>query len=253
LRCGAERGHDPRDFVLVASGGNGGLHAPLIARELSIPKVIMPVLPAHCSATGMLMTDLRHDYVRTNHTPLQDADFAKVRAICAEFEREGDRLLEREAVPPDRRDMRRSLDMRFVGQEYYLNVPVSADELERADRAATRSKFEKVHARQYGQVGGHSPVEIVNVRVSAHGLRPKLPLRPDLNGSAGTVVTREVILTDASRPVRCAIVPRASLAVGEAVNGPAIIEEDASTVLLLEGDRATLAPTGEIIIDIGAG
>ncbi len=248
-----ERGHDPRDFVLVASGGNGGLHAPLIARELSIPKVIVPVLPAHCSATGMLMTDVRHDYVRTHHTPLQDADFSKVRAICGEFEREGDRLLERETVPPNRRDMRRSLDMRFVGQEYYLNVPVTADELERADRAAIRAKFEKVHARQYGQIGGHGQVEIVNVRVSAHGLRPKLPVRADLNSSAATTVTRDVILTDAKRPVRCTIVARASLAVGEVVNGPAIIEEDASTVLLLDGDRATLAPTGEIIIDIGAG
>ena len=71
-----ERGYDPRDFVMVASGGNGGLHAPLIARELSIPKVIMPVLPAHFSAVGMLMTDIRHDYVRTHSYSLEELDFA---------------------------------------------------------------------------------------------------------------------------------------------------------------------------------
>ncbi len=246
-----ERGYDPRDFVMVASGGNGGLHAPLIARELSIPKVIVPVLPAHCSATGMLMTDLRHDYVRTHHKPLQEADFADIRAISGEFENEGDALLAREGIAAPQREMRRSLDMRFVGQEYYINVPVTAEELASADRVAIRFRFETVHHRQYGQLGGHGPVEIVNVRLSAHGLRPKLPLRADLNAGGGSASTRDVILTDANIPVRCTIVDRASMVPGRPVEGPAIIEEDASTVLLLEGDRAVLAPTGEIIIDIG--
>lgn len=142
-----ERGYDPRDFVMVASGGNGGLHAPLIARELSIPKVIIPVLPAHCSATGMLMTDLRHDYVRTHPAQLQEADFTAIRAICDEFRREGDMLLEQEAIPAAQRDMRRSLDLRYVGQEFYLNVPVTEAELSAADRASIRSRFEQVHAR----------------------------------------------------------------------------------------------------------
>src|SRR5262249_9137110 len=148
----------------------------------------------HCSATGMLMTDLRHDYVRTHHRQLQDADFAAIRAICAEFEREADTLLAREGIAPDKREMRRSLDMRFVGQEYYLNVPLSEAELAGTDREAIHTRFEAVHARQYGRVGGHGPVEIVNVRVSAHGLRAKLPLRAHLNGKSASALTRDVIL-----------------------------------------------------------
>ncbi len=96
-----ERGYDPRDFAMVASGGNGGLHAPLIARELSIPRVILPVLPAHFSAVGMLMTDIRHDYVQTHARSMAEADFAAIRGICDNFVDEGKKLLASEGVAPD--------------------------------------------------------------------------------------------------------------------------------------------------------
>lgn len=101
-------------------------------------------------------------------------------------------------------------------------------------------------------MGGHGPVEIVNVRVSAHGLRSKLPLRMGVNGLGRRAsLRRDVILTDARNPVSCAIIDRSSLVPGNTIEGPAIIEEDASTVLLLEGDRATVSATGEIVLDVG--
>jgi N-methylhydantoinase A len=247
-----ERGYDPRDFVMVASGGNGGLHAPLIAKELAIPKVIMPVLPAHFSAVGMLMTDIRHDYVRTHSASLDEVDFADLRAIFGDFAAEGHALLTAEGVPKDRQQMRRSLDMRYIGQEYYLNVPIDDADLTPGDAVALKRRFDDAHFRNYGQSGATEPVEIVNARVSAHGLRDRLPVRAAFtkNGGIGTR-RRDVYLDSPTAPVSCAIYDRAHLAALSVVEGPAIIEEDASTVLIPGGARATMLETGEIMIELG--
>jgi N-methylhydantoinase A len=247
-----ERGFDPRDFVMVASGGNGGLHAPLIARELSIPKVVIPVLPAHCSATGMLMTDLRHDYVRTYPTGLADADLGAILAIAREFSDEGRMLLSAEGIDPAQHDMHVSLDIRYTGQESYLNVPVSDSELAAGDRQAIRARFQDLHSQQYGKAVAAPNAEIVNVRVSAYGLRTRFTLRGDISPSTKDAYSsRQVYLANAREAVTCLIYDRSMLRSGAIIFGPAIIEEDACTVLLLKGDRASITPNGEIIIDIG--
>ncbi|MGA2394468.1 MAG: hydantoinase/oxoprolinase family protein [Candidatus Lustribacter sp.] len=250
-----ERGYDPRDFVMIASGGNGGLHAGLIARELSIPKVILPVLPAHCSAVGMLMTDIRHDYVRTHPLRLAEADFGSLAGIFDDFEAAGMRLLETEGVSPAAREIRRSLDVRYVGQEYYLNLPVARAEISGADRAAIRTRFDESHARHYGQNEPGQPVEIVNVRVSAHGKRKRLPIRVEgaaANGATIPFAERDVVLDDFRRPVRARIYQRDDLRMGTRITGPAIIEEAATTTLLLAGDVAQLCADGSILVEIAA-
>jgi N-methylhydantoinase A len=247
-----ERGYDPRDFVLVASGGNGGLHAPLIARELSIPRVILPILPAHFSAVGMLMTDIRHDYVQTHARSMAEADFAAIRQICDGFLKEGKALLATEGIQPAQQHIQLSIDIRYVGQEFYLNVPVAYDEVVRADRDGIRRRFDDLHQRHYGQHAANRPVEIVNVRANAIGNRAKMEFRPPTPGGAEKAPgSRDVYLSDAKKPTRCAIYDRDSLAPGHSVKGPAIIEESASTVLLQDGDEATICPTGEILITIG--
>jgi len=252
-----ERGYDPRDFTMVASGGNGGLHAPLIARELSIPRVILPVLPAHFSAVGMLMTDIRHDYVQTHARSLAEADFAAIRAICDAFIDEGKKLLASEGVAPEHQEVRLSMDIRYVGQEFYLNTPVTYHEVLNAERDAIRKHFDALHLRHYGQNAEHRPVEVVNIRANAIGERAKMEFKPGATGghtSGGAIakpVYRDVYLSDAKKPTRCAIYQRDALAPGAKVQGPAIIEESATTALLQEGDEATICPTGEIIITIG--
>jgi N-methylhydantoinase A len=247
-----ERGYDPRDFVMVASGGNGGLHAPLIARELSIPRVILPVLPAHFSAVGMLMTDIRHDYVQTHARSMAEADFAAIRGICDTFIDEGKKLLASEGVAPEQQEVHLSMDIRYVGQEFYLNTPVTYHEVLSADREAIRRHFDALHLRHYGQNAEHRPVEVVNIRASAIGQRAKMEFKPGIVGSAAAKpVNRDVYLSDAKKPTRCTVYQRDALAPGTKVQGPAIIEESASTALLQEGDEATIAPTGEIIITIG--
>jgi N-methylhydantoinase A len=247
-----ERGYDPRDFVMVASGGNGGLHAPLIARELSIPRVILPILPAHFSAVGMLMTDLRHDYVQTHARAMAEADFVAIRRICDTFIAEGKALLTAEGIEPAQQEVRLSMDIRYVGQEFYLNVPVDYDEVVSENRDAIRRHFDALHQRHYGQRSDERPVEIVNARASAIGKRAKMEFRPpQIAGADKPARTRDVYLSDAKKPTRCAIYDRDSLAPGRHVVGPAIIEESASTVLLQEGDEAVICPTGEILISIG--
>ncbi len=247
-----ERGYDPRDFVLVASGGNGGLHAPLIARELSIPRVILPILPAHFSAVGMLMTDIRHDYVRTHARSMAEADFAAIRRIGDGFITEGTALLASEGIQPAQQKIQLSMDIRYVGQEFYLNVPVSLDEIAREDRAGIRRHFDALHQRHYGQRSDNRPVEIVNIRANAIGARAKMAFRPPAPvGAEKAPRHREVYLSDARKPTRCTIYDRDSLAPGRKISGPAIIEESASTVLLQEGDEAAICPTGEILISIG--
>jgi N-methylhydantoinase A len=252
-----ERGYDPRDFVMVASGGNGGLHAPLIARELSIPRVILPVLPAHFSAVGMLMTDIRHDYVQTHARPLADTDFEAIRQICDSFIDEGKKLLASEGVAQAQQEVRLSMDIRYVGQEFYLATPVTYHEVLISDRQGIRKHFDALHLRHYGQHSEKRPVEVVNIRASAIGQRAKMEFKPgSTGGHAGgggdrKPTHRDVYLNDAKIPTRCAIYQRHALAPGAIVQGPAIIEESATTSLLLEGDEATIVSTGEIIIAIG--
>jgi N-methylhydantoinase A len=246
-----ERGFDPRDFALVAFGGAGPLHAAAIARELHIPTVVVPRLPAHFSALGMLMADLRHDYVRTYFRPLAESDFTALQAIYAELITQGRELLAGEGVRAEAMRFERYLDVRYVGQEFSIQTPLGEAELATGDRGAIRGRFDEVHDRRFGHHAADEPVEIVNVRLTARGVRDPLSF-----GSVASVPgnprvgARAVVLDDPDRPVDCPIYDRDRLRPGVAVAGPAIVEEYASTTLLLPGDVAQVAPTGELIITI---
>ena len=120
------KGYDPRDFALVASGGAGPLHVVAIARELYIPKVVVPLFPSHFSALGMLLADERHDFIRTFYSDLASVDFATLASIHHEMVAEATASL-RHAAGAERQI---HLDLRYVGQEFTLQVPVSAEQLE---------------------------------------------------------------------------------------------------------------------------
>jgi len=247
-----ERGYDPRDFALVACGGAGPVHASAIARELHIPTVIVPRLPAHFSALGMLLTDLRHDYVRTYYKPLDECDFGEIQAIFGELIEQGRRVLTEEGMAGDAITFQRFLDIRYIGQEFWIQTPVDEVLLHAGDRPAIRRIYDELHDRHYGHRATEEPVEVVNVRVTATG-RGKHPQFPPLTPAAGDPLVgyREVFLDDASRPVRCPIYDRDRLPPGQEVAGPAIIEEYASTTLLFAGDTARAAATGELIVHVG--
>jgi len=242
-----EKGYDPRDFVLVASGGAGPPHAVAIARELFIPIVIVPRFPAHFSALGMLMADERHDLVRTYLAELGAANFDTIRAIAAELTGEAHRLLGRK----DKVNTQVLFDLRYVGQEFTLPVPVSAEQLAAADRKAIRGAFDELHELRYAHHATDEPVEIINIRLVALGERSKLALPP--MAKAGTLAPREKrpVLFDEGGPVDCRVYDREKLKPGDKFEGPALVSEYASTTVIFPGDRLAVADTGELIITVG--
>ena len=248
-----EKGYDPREFVLVASGGAGPLHALEIARELKIPKVIIPLFPAHFSALGMLMTDVKHDYVRTYYKPLVEADFTVIRQIVDEMSLLGKETLEKEKVEAPAIRIQPFFDLRYIGQEFFLTVPVSQEEILAGDIKAIRSDFDNLHDMRYGHKAAEEPIEIVNVRLTAYGVRKKITFPEKKTLAEGTAVKgyRDVYLNDPRKPLKCMIYHREALPAGYTLEGPAIIEEYASTTYLSYGDRATICPYGEITITVG--
>lgn len=248
-----ERGYDPRDFAMVAIGGAGPPHALAIARDLSIPVVIVPNLPAHFSALGMLMTDVRHDYVRTVYKPLADADFDALVDIYAELGTLGKAALIEAAVDPSASGETWWMDLRYMGQEFWLQVPVSRDEVVRGDHDAIRARFNEIHDRRFGHAVLDEPLELVNVRLAATGMRPKIEFPPaESDAQAAQIGTRSIYLDDPRSPVECAVYQRERLAPGVTVHGPCVIEEYASTTVLFKNDTLVRAETGELIITVGA-
>ncbi|HET7344180.1 MAG TPA: hydantoinase/oxoprolinase family protein [Methylomirabilota bacterium] len=231
-----QRGYDPRQFVLVAFGGAGPLHANALARELGIPTVLVPPSPGIASAIGMLMTDIRHEFVATRRSPLEALTPATLASLFAEFLAEGEARLERDGVPPADRRMLRSVDLRYHGQSFELPITVPGGSLTAEDVARLRSEFDAAHERAYGYAAREDPVELVNVRLAATGVTPK-PRRPPLpeGGRDATPALkghRDVWFAETRGWVKTAVFDRAKLRRDNVVAGPAIIEEhDASTLV----------------------
>jgi len=247
-----ERGHDPRDFVLLAQGGNGPLHAVEIARELGVPTVVVPRLPAIFSAVGMLIADVRHDYVQTHYSKLHEAPFE---VLASEFDRlqaEGRYLLGSERVAEDAMAFEWSLDLRYVGQEFAL--PIEVDPREVADGAVTaiRRRFDALHEQRYGYSTPQAEAEMVNLRVVAKGRRRPVQL-PELGRSTGDpqIGTRPVWFSDPAAPVEATVYARDRLRPEDEVSGPAVVEEASSTTLLWPGDTARIGAGGELVVVVG--
>lgn len=248
-----ERGLDPRDCALVAFGGAGPLHACDVARELSIPIVVVPPLPGHYSAYGMLLCDLRHDFVRTCFARLEEADVALVAKIFGEMESEAHSLLLREGAAASEIVTERLFDLRYVGQEFTLRTPVVADPLTGAGLSEVRARFDALHDERYGHSAPEEPVELVNVRLVAFGRREVLRTPPREHPSAGEVPpSRSVgfMGEDGSLRRHCGVYRREELGVGTSIEGPAVIEEYASTVVLDQGDSVEVGEDGELIVTV---
>ncbi|HWL47004.1 MAG TPA: hydantoinase/oxoprolinase family protein [Sphingomonadaceae bacterium] len=248
-----ERGYDPRDFVMVATGGGGPPHAVQIARELRIPTVIIPNLPAHFSALGMLMADVRHDYVRTYFRALDEADYADIAAIYRELEQSGRAALDSAGVDDATHRYDWSMDLRYRGQEFWLQIPVTREDIAAGDTDAISRRFNETHKRRFSHAALEEPLELVNLRLVATGERtkPEIPV-VDASGADGLIGTRPIHFDGSSRSVDCPIYRREHLAVGARITGPCVVEEYASTTLLHAGDALSVAPTGELVIEVGA-
>jgi N-methylhydantoinase A len=244
------KGYDPRDFALVASGGAGPLHVVAIARELYIPKVVVPLFPSHFSALGMLLADERHDFIRTFYCDLATVDFAALLKIHHEMVAQASATL-RHAAQAQREI---HLDLRYVGQEFTLQVPVGVEAIASGDRVGIRAAFDALYEHRYAHHSPDEPVEMVNIRLALIGKRPK-PVFPRLaaRGGAKPARTRAVYLAEAHKASPCPVYQRETLGAGDKIAGPALIQEHGTTTVLFASDALTVAPSGELIITVGAG
>jgi N-methylhydantoinase A len=247
-----EKGYDPRDCVLVPSGGGGALHAMAIARELAVPRVIVPAMPAYFSAFGMLVADLKHDYVQTFVRELADTTGAELAEAFGLMEKAATETLMEEGAGREQMILRRFLDMRYRGQEYTLPVPVVEDLSALGDFGAIRSRFDQLHQEHYGHSAPKEPVMMVNLRLSALGkLDNRLSLAVSSSGSdSGERGKRPVIFESGQPPVSCPIFLRDGFKAGDRLDGPAVIEESGATILLYPGDRMEVNEFGHLVIDV---
>jgi N-methylhydantoinase A len=238
------QGIDPREYSLVAFGGAGPMHAVWLAEELEIGEVIVPWSPGTFSAWGMLQTDLRHDVVRSFYRPLVGLDQAEVNGALVELQSEADALMEREDVESGDRYFQRSADMRYVGQEYTVNVPVAeGSSLEAIDRS-----FHDAHLVRYGHSTPGAPVEFVNLRIAAMGrIGTTLIPHRDLDGRADPHLGRRAVVfsgVEHDTPV----VLRDRMSRSETYDGPLVIEEESSTTVVPPGHTARLDEHGNMLI-----
>lgn len=248
-----ERGVDPRECALIAFGGAGPLHACAVAREVNIPRVIVPMLPGHFSALGMLLADIRHELVRTVYSTIDDAEPAALTEVVREMSEEVTTMLTTELIPEPNQSVEIFFDLRYRGQEFTLRTPSTVAELQsREDLGKLRQRFDELHEVRFGHNSPGATVEIVNARVVGIGKRDRI--RPKLGAPAGPVAptTRRVASGVGSRATATdwQIYQREALPAGSRVTGPAVIEEYASTVVLNEGDVAVVGPDGALDIQI---
>ena len=242
------KGHDPRDFTLVAYGGGGPLVAGALASRLEIPRAIVPVAPATFSAWGMLTLDVVHDFSRTRVSPLAELEPSTVEEILGELTAEAADALAREQIAPEQRRVIASIDLRYDGQEHTLTVPVA----ERAhDREALRRSFEARHESVYGYTND-AAVDVVAYRVRAGGSLPK-PAQPSARRATGGVERarkgeRETWDRASAERLSSGVFDRALLEHGDVVQGPAIIEEPTATTVVARDQRAGLDALGNIVI-----
>jgi N-methylhydantoinase A len=253
-KISVEVGRDPRDFALLPFGGAGGLYAGSVAEEAGITQILLPQHPSVLSALGMLMTDVRHDAVLTRISRLDRTSGTDVRSIASGLAAEGADTLSHEGIAPNQIRTVLSLDMRYVGQAYELNIPVAfGPEQPDIDPATLAQDFHAQHLALYGQSSEREPIEIINYRVGSIGIVDKAELQaitPRVTAKLTPKSHRNVLIDRADGWVDCSIFDRSSLAANDTLVGPAIIEDQGSSFVLRTGHRLTVDTFGNIFVDV---
>jgi len=247
-----ERGLDMGDSAMVAFGGAGPLHAVLVARELQIGRVIVPNAPGHFSAVGMLVADLRRDFVRTIFVRIAELSFDSIDAVFNAMKQEG--ISELQDSVPGMGGIRASYsaDMRYVGQEHAVTVELPADLFSTRDRAGLKAAFDAAHLQHYGYSSQTQPAEIVSVRCAVIGILPKpeiVPIRKGGERPDAEPAWRKVYF-DRYGYVDTPVYARTDLTAGNKIEGPALIEEYATTTVVTPGDQLEVDQLGNLMIKV---
>lgn len=248
------RGYDPRDFSLVAFGGGGPMHAPALAKELGIKKVIVPVASSVFSAWGMLMTDLRHDYIQTHVKRLNEVDLEALNNEWQKLEEQAVTQFKQEGVGENRVMFSRFVDMRYLGQEHTVKVPVPNGVWTAETITEVMERFHHLHEKNYTFKLPNTPMEIVNLHLTAFGKVEKPKLRK-LQSSGVSIQSalkeKRQVYYEEEGWLQTEIYDRDLLQPNMTAEGPAIVEERFTSTVLYPGQSFVVDDYGNLIIYTG--
>jgi N-methylhydantoinase A len=256
-RMTVQKGFDPREFVLLAYGGAGPVHATVIARELGVRQVIVPLgdVAGAWSALGVATANVLRVFGRTQVT-YEPFDAEALESGFGQLEQQALADLEGQGFSEPEIELRRFAAMQYGWQVHQVEVPVPGGSLTDADMEKLIEDFEALYARLFGEGAGfrQAGVQIIDLRLEGVGLTPKPVLRPQLDGHSGAPPepeSREVFWPEARATAPTAIHLGKHLRAGQRIDGPAIVEQDFTTVVIHPGQSAEVDPYGNIIIEIG--
>ncbi len=243
-----ERGHRPGDFALFAFGGAGPLHASDVARELEMDLIVVPPRPGLLCAEGLLFSDLTADFVATLTLPLADASLDTLTSARSDLSARAATWFAAGKVAADRREMRWSYDLRYVGQNFELAVAQTGAALDGAAFGDLASRFHRLHEQNYGFAFEREPIEIVNVRLTAIGrLDPPTLEEAEDKAPATPVGTRDTVFRE-PKPIPTPIYRREDLARGQRIAGPAIVEQLDTTTIVFPDETLAVDRHGNLLI-----
>ena len=248
-----QRGHDPRDYTMMAFGGAGPLHAARLAKELDMKRVLVPRNPGILCAMGLLLTDLRADFAATRLMPATSASTQDVAHVFKKLAQDAEHWFSEEEIAPSARRLTRTADMRYAGQNYELAIPLPDGPVTDDTLKALLAGFSEAHQQRYGFIAEDEPVQLVTLRLEATGVVPKAVLRswsedgPD--ASAALTGTRKVWFPEAGGFVETPIYSRDALKPGNVFSGPAIVEQMDTTTVVLPDWTARVDPFLNLIME----
>ncbi len=248
------RGHDLRDFMLLAFGGAGPLHAGRIARDLGMAGVIVPLYPGVFSAIGLMMSDVRHDYIRSRMTELSELSSDAVEVMFGELTHEAVADLHRDGFPAARIGIDRAVDMRYAGQGYEIAVPCDKVALHAEGVAGLRRRFDEMHQQMFGHKAPDQPVEVVSYRLCGIGKvsAPPMPKFEPTGAKLSNALREFRDVRFDGESLACPVYQRERLDVGLALPGPAVLDQFDCTTVICRGQTARVDEWKNIIITEGA-
>ncbi len=252
-----ERGYDLREFVLIPFGGAGPVHAGRLAEALSISKLVVPPLPGVASAEGLLVSDVKHDYVHSRLELMSVVGIDQVNKMFAELRNTAFADLLKEGFSKEEIELFYFLDLRYVGQGYEVTVPAPGGSLTLTDLGKMRSLFDQLHYQFFGHKAETRPVEIVNYRVASSvktpKIEPKVYERGDGTSDIALKEKRNVYFGKSEGNILCPVYSRELLKPGHFIHGPAIIEQMDSTTVVFPRQSVDVDCYKNLIISIAKG
>jgi N-methylhydantoinase A len=251
-RVSVERGYDPRDFVLVGAGGATAAHITALAREMGITTIILPKLASGLCAFGQIISDVKYNYMATAPARLDNADaYKRIDRLYRDIEKEGVRHLEADGFKKNQIVVKRSMDMRYVGQVHECTVDIGTFEINDRTIGKVKNAFHRRHEELYTYSEPYNAVEVVNIESTIYGRidKPRLPSLPRRGTAAkGLKGYRKAIFAASGKGTRTPVYDGEKLGAGARIAGPAIIEEVTTTIVIEPGWTAVLDQSGSYVI-----